>query len=584
MNISTVYRLSLKIYSYLSNKRKNQAKILIILTFLASFAEMLSLGAAIPFFLIIGKPEVANENYINIIMSHLKLINADNSIIILTAIFIITILVAGLLRMYLLKYQTYFGVNIGIELSEMVFSNSLDRDYLYHTVKNKSILISGVNKAIELIDKFIRPGILLLSSVLIFSTIFATVVFIEPIISLVIFISVAVIYYVLVKITKKFISLNSRAYAKLHSDVYKILQEGFGGIRELILTENKNNYLKRFSNCLRPMQHAYASNTVIGSYPRSIVEVFATIVLAVIGYLMIIGDEGEHREILPILGVVVFSLQRLLPVCQQIYSSYINIQGSAHIAKDVIDLLDCKEIKIAQNQSITYNHSISLKNLSFFYPDTKKLIISNLNLFLKKGEKVGIIGKNGSGKSTLLDIMVGLLPSSDGVILVDGKPLTNDNLLSWRNKISYVSQFPYFNDDSIIGNIICNNDLNVEKLNFVIGICQIQDLITQLPEGLNTSMGDSGVRFSGGQRQKIGIARALYGDKDIIIFDESTSALDSDTEILIMDSVLKYFQNTTIIMVTHKYKILRGFSSVFSLKDGALSVFCDSSLWDYQCL
>jgi len=277
--------------------------------------------------------------------------------------------------------------------------------------------------------------------------------------------------------------------------------------------------------------------------------------------------------IFPIVGAIVLSLQRLLPLFQTIYQSFISITGSNSTIMDVLNLLDNNDIKIKSNHNINFNESIELVNVSYKYK-TGDYILKNVNFKLLKGMKIGIIGKSGNGKSTLLNLIAGLIHPTEGYLKIDGVIINSDNVHGWYDQFSFVSQSIFFNDDTIKNNIILNNkNINIEE---VVNVCKLVDIhndIIKMPNQYQTIVGERGVRLSGGQIQRIYLARALLKNKQFIILDEATSSLDIFTEKLITDNIANYFNNKiTLIMVAHRYSSLQLCDVIFKFENGNFSL------------
>jgi ATP-binding cassette subfamily B protein len=276
------------------------------------------------------------------------------------------------------------------------------------------------------------------------------------------------------------------------------------------------------------------------------------------------------------LGALALGAQRLLPLLQQTYSAYSSIKGSYSSFIDTLKFLkspsvNCKDE--ANRATVSFKNSIHIKNLNFQYGSDSPIVLKGVDLTLKKGSCIGIMGKTGSGKSTLLDIIMGLLIVEEGSFFVDDTPITSNNIQHWRSHISHVPQVIYLADDTIEGNIafgVPKDQIDYDRVRHAANQAQISEFIEGLSGKYKAFVGECGVRLSGGQRQRIGIARALYKKSDVIVFDEATSALDSETELQVMKSIEEFGEGNTIIVIAHRLSTLKNCDQIIELSEGGI--------------
>jgi ATP-binding cassette subfamily B protein len=293
--------------------------------------------------------------------------------------------------------------------------------------------------------------------------------------------------------------------------------------------------------------------------------------------------------VVPILGLIALSSQKLLPVLQQIYSSWTHIQSNKAAISSVMELLDggAKEPSNYRRVAIDFKKDLVIDNISFQYSVDLPMVLQSLSITIKKGEVWGFIGQTGCGKSTLLDIIMGLLEPTKGSIRVDGKPLDKASYVSWREKIAHVPQSIYLADATIAENIAFGhpvNQIDYELLKKVSIQSNISSFVNRLPNKFNAIVGERGIKFSGGQRQRIGIARALYKRAEILILDEATSALDVKTETQVMDSISKLDHTITVLMVAHRMSTLKACDHIVELRGGnVIRIGTYDELMNQQC-
>ena len=302
-----------------------------------------------------------------------------------------------------------------------------------------------------------------------------------------------------------------------------------------------------------------------------------TTLLTNTAYMMTQQESGMATAI-PVLGALALGAQRLLPVLQQAYASYSTIKGSKSSFEDILNLLDQSLPEYADQplpEPIPFAKEIKLNNLNFRYSEDAPWVLKNVNLSLKKGSRIGFMGVTGSGKSTLLDIIMGLLPATEGGLMIDNQTINNQSRRAWQAHIAHVPQNIYLSDSTIEENIafgIAKELIDHQRVKKAAQQAQIAELIEEWKDGYQTFVGERGIRLSGGQRQRIGIARALYKQANVLIFDEATSALDDQTEKKIMDEIYQISQNKTLIIVAHRLSTIKGCDQVYKIENGAVEL------------
>jgi ATP-binding cassette subfamily B protein len=362
----------------------------------------------------------------------------------------------------------------------------------------------------------------------------------------------------------------------------KTLQEGLEGIREVLLNSNQLFYVKLYRDADLIMRQATWRNEMIYSSPRFIMEASGIAIVALFAYFATL-QFGGINEFLPILGVFVLGAQKLLPAIQKAYASYSRIKGAAYSLEDVIDLLDQplpKYANFSANLPVPFTQSIELKNLSFRYSHQSPWVLKNLNFKIPKGSVVGIIGSTGCGKSTIIDLIMGLLPLTNGELTVDGVPIDNENKREWQANISCVPQDIYLSDGTIKENIafgLPKEQINFSKVKIAAQKAQIAELIESWDDQFETMVGERGMRLSGGQRQRIGVARALYSESNVLILDEATSALDNETELAVMNSINTFNKDITVIIIAHRLTTLKKCDMILELGNNFQTKIMDYS-------
>jgi ATP-binding cassette, subfamily B, bacterial PglK len=567
------------IWAHLSKQRRSQLLFLAVLMIAASFAEVLSIGAVLPFLGVLTSPEeIFNYVPVQPLLQLLQIQSARELLLLFTFIFITAAIFVGLARITLLWIQTRLSMAIGADFSARVYEHTLYQPYSLHVSRNSSEILAGVRKADNLAYNMIQPVLVIISSSVILLAVIATLLTIQPIIAFATFLGFGLTYGAVVFITRRRIAANSRIIANQQIGITKAIQEGLGGIRDIIIDGTQPVYAKLHRDALLPMQTALTSNQVLGAIPRFGVEAAGMVLIAGLAFVLAdpTGEAGGVANAIPVLGVLALGAQRLLPVLQQIYSAYITIKGNQAGTQDALDLINQPVPVNAHSNCVkplAFETAITLDGLGFRYSPQDPWVLRHLNLQIPKGSRVGFMGTTGSGKSTLLDIVIGLLAPSEGSLLIDTTEVTRKNAQAWQIHISHVPQDIFLSDTSIAENIafgVPSTLIDMQRVKQAAQHAQIDKTIETWPRGYETLVGERGVRLSGGQRQRIGIARALYKRANVIIFDEATSALDNETEAAVMKTMETLGRNITILIIAHRLTTLKNCDQIVELANGSI--------------
>jgi ATP-binding cassette, subfamily B, bacterial PglK len=573
MIIQSVNQLLGRLWQHISMRRRVQFGLLLVLMLITSFAEILSIGAVLPFLGVLTAPEhIFNLPALQPVIYALKLTDPRQLLLPLTIVFAVAALIAGAMRLLLLWFSTRISFATGADLSISIYRRTLYQPYEVHCSRNSSEIINGISNKTSNAISIINMLLTLVSSAIMLITILVALLSVKPLIALAAFGGFGLIYATIIRLTRKQLSINSELIARESTHVIKSLQEGLGGIRDVLIDGSQATYCQIYRNADLPLRHAQGSSLFIGSSPRYAMEALGMILIASLAYSLAQKSDGI-AEAIPILGALALGAQRLLPVLQQAYGSWSGIQVGRVSLQDALDLLDQPMPDSTEQlfkQQLLFRHNISLKQLSFRYTPQTPYVLKNINLVIDKGSRVGFIGSTGSGKSTLLDIVMGLLKPTNGTIDIDGQTITSTNQCAWQAHIAHVPQAIFLADSTIEENIAFG--VAKDKIDFI-RVCQaaqqaqIADIIESWPEQYQTFVGERGIRLSGGQRQRIGIARALYKQADVIIFDEATSALDNETEQAVMQAIEGLSKELTILIIAHRLTTLKNCTQIVELSD-----------------
>lgn len=572
-----IFQLLSRLWHSISLRRRRQFFLLLVLMILSSFAEVLSIGAVLPFLAVLTAPNRVFEHpNIQPLIQNLGISSPDQLLFPLTVAFSITVILAGTMRLLLIWASTRISFATGADLGIDIYRRTLYQPYSVHVGRNSSEVINAISaKANGVIYNIILPILILLSATVTLSAILVALIMVDPIIALAAFGGFGVIYVFIIMLTRKRLMIDGQLIARESTHVIKSLQEGLGGIRDVLIDGSQATYCEIYRSADQPLRRAQGRNLFISQSPRYGMEALGMLLIAALAYTLAQQADGIGKAI-PVLGALALGAQRMLPVLQQAYGAWTTILGGQASLQDALELLDQPLPDFANQQipePLPFRQQIRLNQLSFRYSTETPMVLSGLNLSIAKGSRIGFIGKTGSGKSTLLDIIMGLLQPTDGTIEVDGEQILTGNNRAWQAHIAHVPQAIYLADSTIEENIafgIPVGKIDHERVRQAARQAQIASIIETWPRKYQTFVGERGVRLSGGQRQRIGIARALYKKADVIIFDEATSALDNETELSVMQAIEGLGENLTILIIAHRLTTLKNCTHIVELCDGKI--------------
>ena len=551
--------------------------LLLVITVITSFAEVVSIGAILPFLGALMSPEeVFANSYIQPIVMSLQITEPSQLPLLLTLLFIGAAVFSAGMRLTLIWGQIRLGHAIGADLSMQIYEKTLYQPYSVHVSRNTSEVIAGISgKISSVVNNILLALLSSASSALILVTIMAALIAIDALVALVTFSGFGAVYSVIMVLSRKQLTQNSQHISYELNRLVRALQEGLGGIRDILIDGTQAVYCKIYRSADLPLRRAEANNQIIGASPRFLLEALGIALIAGLAYALS-GRDGGVAAAIPVLGALAIGAQRLLPVLQQLYSSWSAFRGGQASLQDTLDLLEQPLPDYARaltSESIPFRKSIHLSNISFRYTDQTPWVLQDIDLEIPKGARVGFMGTTGSGKSTLLDILMALLSPVKGSLAVDDTPITEQNFRSWQVHIAHVPQSIFLADTTIAENIafgVPPERINYQRIEKAAQQAQIAKTIESWEKGYNSFVGERGVRLSGGQRQRIGIARALYKDADVIVFDEATSALDNATEAAVMDEIDAIGSDVTVLMVAHRLSTLKACDVIYELEAGQI--------------
>lgn len=567
----------IRLWKCLTLKRKVQLSIILVLMIIASFAEVLSIGAIVPFLAVLINPEkLMDQPLASSVLTALGITRADGLLLPLTIIFALAAILSGASRFVLMWAQNRFSSAVGSDLAGGIYKAVIHQPYSKHLSRNSSEVITAIfNKVDIVVREFLIPTLTIASSAFMMLAILIIVLAIEPVVAFLAFASFGSVYVLVIFATKKQLGKDSLEVSSSSDKVLKLLNESLEGIRDVIIDASQLSYRKDFDAADSKLRRAKANIQIIANAPRYTIESFGMLMVAVFAYWLAQQPGGLLASI-PILGALALAAQRLLPVLQQSYAAWACIRGAHDSLLDVLNLLPETNIQLDTDTPRThhpFSESLSLNAVSFRYGENGPWVLKDINLNIPKGGRIGLVGATGSGKSTLLDMLMGLLTPTEGTFLVDNEQITTANCRNWQANIAHVPQLIFLSDASVAENIafgIAYQDIDLERVRRAAEKAQMAEVIESWADGYDTPVGERGVFLSGGQRQRIAIARAFYKEASVIVLDEATSALDSKTELEVMKAVEGLGEDITLIVIAHRLNTLKGCDTVIEIENGVI--------------
>lgn len=550
---------------------------LLFLIILYSIFEVISIASIFPLLKFLINPDFIDSIKIEFIREILNNISLNSKIYFTLFFFVFLFFLRSILGFIKTWFNSNLFYKLQIKWSDQLLKNYLTKPYLFHKSKNSSVLIRNVYEEImRMMNACLIPLIFIISDLILLVPIVGLLLYLN--FEYVIIISVSIIFISL--ITLKFISPLLKKWGKLrtyHSALkYKSLIQSLNNAKDIILTKKQIYFTNLFTNENKIVSKANRNHTIVSTIPKIALEFF--LLIALISFIAIsILNKIPLDEVIPLAGVFFAAALRLAPISNNIlkhrqlyifgkptlelmYREYKNINISSKKFKKNINI-----------KKINFSNHILLKKISFFYKDRnqKNMLFKNISLKINKGDFIGIKGESGSGKSTLMDIMLGLIDPITGKIYVDNYDIKSNKIL-WQNTVSHIPQEIILLDESVKNNIALGEEsaeINKKRLNDAIQKSRLDDFIKKLPKKTNTIVGERGSKISGGERQRIGIARALYRNSEVLFLDETTSNLDKKTEIEFLKSINKIKKEKTIILISHSDSALKYCDKIYELKN-----------------
>lgn len=578
----SMYKLIVDVYRVFSKEQRRKLLWLQFFILMTAVSEIASLVAIGPFMALISDLSLIESHSV---FSELYLltgfVDQHDFVFFIGVCVLFILIISSLISMVTIWRLSLFAQYVGAEIADTLFGYYLRQSWLYHASVSSSFLTKQLATEVNRVTGSVINPLMQLAARSTISLFIVIAVFVyNPYVALVGVSLFAICYIALFKVVRARLVKNGRVVSDMSALRYKMMSEGFGGIKDVLLLNRQDYFEERFSAAGRKYAHSQGTNLALSQVPRYFMELLAFGALVSLVLYLIRAYDGDISEVFPVLAIYAVAGFKLLPSFQQIYAHLAQIKGNVSafdsIKDDLLNSRICSFEPTESNENkskVNFESEISLRNITFTYPGKDKPALNNLSINIKRNQVVGIVGFSGSGKSTLIDLILGLIETDKGSFFVDDVKITTDNKSNWRSLVGLVPQKIFISDSTIYENIafgLPDHLIDNAKLLEAVDKAHLNELVDKSPLGLKSLVGEDGAQLSGGQRQRIGIARALYHQAEVLIFDEATSALDNVTERMVMQAVHEFTGEKTIIMIAHRLSTIEKCDVIYFMDEGRL--------------
>ena len=569
-----------KLLYLLTRHEKRRAMLLLCMILIMAFLEMIGVVSIMPFMAVLTNPDLIQTNPIlNSFFNFSKKfgVETNNQFLFTLGVSVFLLLMFSISFKALTNYAALrFTFMRQYSLGKRLIEGYLHQPFSWFLNRHSADLGKNIISEVgHIVNQVLNPSLNLIQNILITLAILIILVLVNLKIAIIVGLTLGLVYGMIYFFTRSLVFKIGNDRLKANELLFISVSEAFGAIKEIKVAGSEKNFITRYSYPAKKLAKSQALLGLISTLPRFALEViaFGGIILVILYY---IAQSGNFNDIIPIIALYVFAGYRLMPALQNIYRSAAQIRyGKPALDSLYNDLKNLKStISAGDKNRLQLKKNITLKNIFYQYPNSKKTVLNDLNLNISASSRIGIVGATGSGKTTIVDIILGLLEFQKGRFEIDGKLIDKNNLRSWQNSIGYVPQNIFLTDDTVLSNIafgIEKNEINQQSVENAAKTASLHEfVVNELPEKYQTFIGEKGIRLSGGQRQRIGIARALYHKPKLLILDEATSSLDNLTEKDVIDAVHNMGKDLTVIMIAHRLSTVKECNRILVLEKGEI--------------
>lgn len=565
-----------KIRVIYNKKQQTKFCFLFLIISISGFLELIGISLILPFINVVINPDIIITNkYLNFIYNFFHITNTTNFLIFLAFVLIAAYVFKNLYMLIVYYFQYKILYDAQKDISLQLIKYYVNQPYAYHLNINTSEMVRIVTRDTSNCSEFLTNVFFLLTEFIVLVLVISFLFYINKLVTIVLVLLFICIFIGIFKGLKPKIEVFAKSNQKYHAGMIKWIQQSLGAIKDIKILQKEHFFINKYYDSSVKYTSAQKYYRFLEQFPRLLIESFVvSVILLVIIFLLYRGIDAS--TIIVQMAVFAMAAFRLMPSMNRLqvalgailyYTPSINV-----VYRDLKNTRIEGYFKKDDNKDLNMEKDICISKLAYIYPNTEKYIFKDVSFSIKRGKSIGFVGPTGAGKTTLIDVILGLLNPTEGSITI-GDVDIHKNKMAWFSKIGYVPQFIYLTDDTIKNNILFYDDENVdeEKLNIVIEQAQLREFIDSLPKGLDTVVGERGIRLSGGQRQRIGIARALYKKPEILVLDEATSALDNETEKAVMQAIEHLYGKITMLVIAHRLTTIEKCDEIYEIKNSVLS-------------
>lgn len=574
-------KLIKQLFTLLTSSQRKRFYALQVLVVLMAFAEIIGVASIVPFMALVGDMSLLQQDtFIAQAYQASGITSEIQFVFVLGVAVLVMLFISAIISMFTTWKLSMFATKVGSEVSDRLYTHYLKQGWLFHASGSSAQLTKQIaNETVRVTNLVLLP-LMQMNARIALAFMMSLAIFIyDPVVAIIGLLIFAIAYLILYTLVRKRLHQNGQAISNMHEERFRLMNEGFGGIKDVLLLGRDNDFIKRFNKTGVTLAYTQGANNALAQVPRYFMELVAFGSMIALVLYLIASHDGNLGMILPILSVYALAGFKLLPAFQHIYFSIAQIKGNISafesIQRDLKDSMNAKasegNTKRSDKNYLNPNQQITLENITFTYPDKAEPALNQLDMSMPANSVIGIVGPSGSGKSTIIDILLGLITPQQGQLKIDSVIITDQNRRAWQNSIGFVPQSIFLSEGTIAENVafgIPEKDIDLEQVKKALSLAHLDELVQSLEKGINTKVGERGVQLSGGQRQRIGIARALYHEAEVLVFDEATSALDGITEKMIMEAIHDFSGQKTIIMIAHRLQTVQKCDQIFFIEKG----------------
>ncbi|SFR49276.1 ABC transporter ATP-binding protein [Thiomicrospira sp. ALE5] len=574
-------KLIKELYSLLTPSQRKRFLVLQVLVVIMAIAEIIGVASIAPFMALVGDMSILERDNLLATLYGASGLDSPQMFVFYSGVAVLGALaLASAISIFTTWHLSLFAARVGTQIGDRLYTHYMQQPWLFHAGGSSAQLVKQITTESARVTRSIIFPVLQMNAKIVLAALMSIgLIIYDPIVALAGLLIFAFAYIVLYRLVRVRLQRNSRIISDLSTQRFRLMNEGFGGIKDVLLLGRKQDFIHRFDKTGGKLARSTGVNEAIALVPRYFMELIAFGAMIGLVLYLLVSHQGNLGMVLPILSVYALAGFKLLPAFQQIYGSVARVKGAVSAFDAIKKDLANSQTPVSQASDkpnkmpshISPKSTITLENITFTYPNKNTPALNSLNLQIKVNQVVGIVGPSGSGKSTAIDMLLGLIQPQQGQLKIDDTIITDQNRRAWQNTIGFVPQSIFLSEGSIAENVafgIPEKDIDLEQVNKALKLAHLDELVQSLEQGINTKVGERGVQLSGGQRQRIGIARALYHEADVLVFDEATSALDGITEKMIMEAIHDFSGQKTIIMIAHRLKTVQKCDQIYYIDQG----------------